>query len=164
MERVGRTLYCQAARPNLSATPLSTTSDRPGRTMRIGAGATTSLTDPAQKKQWIDLVGPMAVMITPPATFGALGSGIYKHVTTDPLGMAHALLVVGFDDTNRYWIVKNSWGPGWGDQGFGLVSYDALDPQGQIVQAQGYWRLLRSSACAAPIQTHGLSVACATAS
>lgn len=122
---------------NLSATPLSTTSDRSGRTMRIAAGATTSLSIPAQKKQWIDLVGPMAVMISPPATFGSLGSGVYKHTITDPAGIPHALLVVGFNDNDRYWIVKNSWGPGWGVQGFGLVSYDALDPQGRVVIGGG---------------------------
>jgi len=110
---------------NLKATPLSPTSDRSGRTMRIAAGATTSLADPAQKKQWIDLVGPMAVLVVPPVDFGSLGSGIYKR-TTNQLGGAHALLVVGFNDDERYWIVKNSWGPtSWGDGGFGRISYDA---------------------------------------
>jgi len=109
---------------SLTAMPMSTTSDRSGRSMRIAAGATTSLTDPGQKKQWMDLVGPMAVMIVPPVDFGALGSGIYKPTTT-VIGQAHALLVVGFNDDSRYWIVKNSWGPGWGVGGFGMVSYDA---------------------------------------
>jgi hypothetical protein len=115
---------------NLSAMPLSTTSDRSGRSMRIAAGATTSLTDTAQKKNWIDLVGPMAVMLVPPADFGSLGTGIYMPTTT-VRGAAHALLVVGFNDDNRYWIVKNSWGSGWGDGGFGRVSYDAslLEPE-----------------------------------
>jgi hypothetical protein len=109
---------------NLTALPLSTTSDRSGRTMRIAPGATISITDVEQKKRWIDLVGPMAVMITPPQDFGALGSGIYMP-TTPIRGIPHALLVVGFNDDERYWIVKNSWGPGWGVGGFGLVSYDA---------------------------------------
>lgn len=110
--------------PALSAMPLSPTPDRAGRTMRIAAGATTTLTDPAQKKQWIDLVGPMAVMIVPPVDFGALRSGIYTPTTT-VTGGAHALLVVGFNDEERYWIVKNSWGDTWGVGGFGRVSYKA---------------------------------------
>lgn len=128
------------ARPhgaNLVATPYSPTPDRAGRTMRIRAGATTSLTAAAQKKNWIDLVGPMAVIISPPASFGSYGGGVYMHTTTDPPGLAHALLIVGFNDDDRYWIVKNSWGTGWGAQGFGLVSYDARNPQGQVVQGQG---------------------------
>ncbi|WP_327654346.1 C1 family peptidase [Streptomyces sp. NBC_00483] len=109
---------------DLRATPLSPTPDRAGRTMRIVAGANVTLTEPARKRQWIDLVGPMAVMLVPPVDFGSLHDGIYKPTTTVK-GGAHALLVVGFNDDERYWIVKNSWGTTWGVGGYGKVSYDA---------------------------------------
>ena len=26
----------------------------------------------------------------------------------------HAVVIVGYDDTEGYWIVRNSWGAGWG--------------------------------------------------
>jgi hypothetical protein len=107
----------------LTAMPLSPTPDRAGRTLRVPAGSTTSLSDIAAKKRWLDLVGPMAVMIVPPPDFGSIGSGIY--VPTQPgQGIAHALLVVGFNDDERCSIVKNSWGTGWGVGGFARVSYD----------------------------------------
>ena len=30
----------------------------------------------------------------------------------------HAVAVVGYDDTEGYWICKNSWGKSWGENGF----------------------------------------------
>jgi hypothetical protein len=63
-------------------------------------------------------------MIVPPNDFGSLGNGIYMPTTT-VTGIAHALLVVGFNDDDQCWIVKNSWGSGWGVGGFGRVSYQA---------------------------------------
>jgi Papain family cysteine protease len=119
--------------PSLEATPLSTTSDRAGRTVRVAPGAATTLTDPAQKRQWIDAVGPMATIVVPPGDFGSLHDGIYSP-TVPGTGPAHALLVIGYNDDERYWIVKNSWGTLWGVGGFGKVSYDAnlLEPAGFV--------------------------------
>jgi C1A family cysteine protease len=38
----------------------------------------------------------------------------------------HAVLLVGYVTRakNLYFIIKNSWGTGWGDAGFGYISYD----------------------------------------
>jgi C1A family cysteine protease len=30
----------------------------------------------------------------------------------------HAILCVGYDETKQVYIVRNSWGPGWGDKGY----------------------------------------------
>ena len=49
-------------------------------------------------------------------------SGIYEHVAgapTDP----HMVCVVGYDDTGGYWIVKNSWGTDWGEDGYLRIKY-----------------------------------------
>ena len=41
----------------------------------------------------------------------------------------HAVLCVGYDDTRRKWIMRNSWGPMWGDGGYFYLDYDyLLDP------------------------------------
>jgi C1A family cysteine protease len=41
----------------------------------------------------------------------------------------HAMLVVGYVDDSRHFIVRNSYGPDWGDRGYGYVPYRyLLDP------------------------------------
>ena len=38
----------------------------------------------------------------------------------------HAVTVVGYSERGRYFLVMNSWGRGWGERGFGRISYDAF--------------------------------------
>ncbi len=41
----------------------------------------------------------------------------------------HVLSAVGYDDRHQYFIVRNSWGAGWGDRGYGYLPYAyATDP------------------------------------
>lgn len=54
--------------------------------------------------------------------FMSYKSGIYKHVTGDMLG-GHAVTIVGYDDDQGCWIVKNSWSEGWGENGFFRIAY-----------------------------------------
>ena len=35
-------------------------------------------------------------------------------------GVDHAVLLVGYNST--HWFIKNSWGPTWGNNGFGYIS------------------------------------------
>ncbi len=45
----------------------------------------------------------------------------------NPIGRGgHAMLVVGYNRTSRYFIVKNSWGNGWGHDGYAYLSYDLV--------------------------------------
>jgi C1A family cysteine protease len=38
----------------------------------------------------------------------------------------HAVLIVGYDDEEEYFIVKNSWGTGWGESGYFRIDYSQL--------------------------------------
>lgn len=36
----------------------------------------------------------------------------------------HAIIIVGYDRTKKHFIVRNSWGPTWGDKGYFYMPYD----------------------------------------
>ena len=39
----------------------------------------------------------------------------------------HAMLIVGYDDARGAWLVRNSWGPEWGDLGHLWIAYDVME-------------------------------------
>jgi C1A family cysteine protease len=50
----------------------------------------------------------------------------------------HAVLAVGYDDTAQSFIVRNSWGPSWGQDGYFTMPY-AYVTSGQL--ASDFWAL-----------------------
>lgn len=38
----------------------------------------------------------------------------------------HAICIVGYDDSKKMFKFKNSWGDGWGDKGYGYLTYDYM--------------------------------------
>lgn len=67
--------------------------------------------------------GPVVAMMNVYEDFQYYQSGIFKHTTGAWLG-AHAVSIVGYNDTRRYFIIRNSWSSSWGENGFGRLSYD----------------------------------------
>ena len=57
--------------------------------------------------------------------FYSYRSGVYSYATGSYLG-AHAVLIVGYDDANQAFIVKNSWGTGWGETGYFRIAYSEV--------------------------------------
>ena len=53
-------------------------------------------------------------------------SGIYRKVA-GKFRRLHAVAVIGYDDQQKCWIVKNSWGTGWGEKGFMRIAYEELN-------------------------------------
>jgi cathepsin K len=37
----------------------------------------------------------------------------------------HAITIIGWDDTKQAWLFKNSWGAGWGNNGYGWMGYNS---------------------------------------
>ena len=74
--------------------------------------------------------GPVMTSMTVYEDFMFYQSGVYKHVTGSRLG-GHAIAIVGWNDTEQAWIVRNSWGPDWGEEGYFRIAYDDASGLGE---------------------------------
>ena len=101
--------------------PYTPTADRNGRTVRIGT--TTWVNSVADQKTWLDAIGPLATWFMVASDFFAYGSGVYQRLASATDAGGHFMLVVGYDDVQGCWIVKNSWGSNWGESGFARIGY-----------------------------------------
>ena len=50
----------------------------------------------------------------------------------------HAVLAVGYDDETQRFLVRNSWGPGWGQGGYFTIPYSYLTNRGL---ASDFWTI-----------------------
>jgi C1A family cysteine protease len=80
------------------------------------------ITSTAQIKEWISTRGPLSACFTVYSDFFSYRGGIYKHVTGGVEG-GHCVSCIGYNDVEKYWICKNSWGPGFGESGFFRIAY-----------------------------------------
>ncbi len=69
--------------------------------------------------------GPVLVTFYVYNDFFSYRSGVYSYTSGSYAG-AHAVLAVGYDDTLGAFIVKNSWGSGWGEAGYFMIAYSEV--------------------------------------
>lgn len=65
-------------------------------------------------------------MMVDPSFKNVTGQGIFQGNQDGSEASGHAMVVVGYDDDRGAFQLLNSWGEGWGDRGYGWVSYAAL--------------------------------------
>lgn len=54
----------------------------------------------------------------------------------------HAVMGVGYDDSQKRFIIRNSWDTNWGMQGYFIMPYDYLDPNRNL--ADDFWTIRAS--------------------
>jgi hypothetical protein len=79
-------------------------------------------TDLQTIKQALVDTGPLAVSMGILSAYGGYWDGDIYRCTIDT-GTNHAVAIVGYDDAGGYWWVRNSWGTGWGDNGYFKLGY-----------------------------------------
>lgn len=90
---------------------------------------TSSYSRPTSSARSLDTIrealqrGPLVTTMAAYNDFMNYRGGIYKRVSNSLVG-GHAIVLVGYNDKDRYLIIRNSWGTSWGERGYGRISYD----------------------------------------
>ena len=87
--------------------------------------ATTAPTVDAIKNA-LNTYGPVNTTMEVYSDFFYYTSGIYHYATGTYQG-GHAVLIVGYNDNEQSFTVKNSWSTGWGEAGYFRIGYSELN-------------------------------------
>ncbi len=94
----------------------------PGEVSKLVACKDVKPNDQMSLKEAVGIHGPVSVAIEADTRlFQSYSSGVITDVKCGT-NLDHGVLVVGYGQESstgqKYWLVKNSWGPSWGDQGY----------------------------------------------
>ena len=70
----------------------------------------------AQIKTAITTYGPVTSTVCVGSAFDGYSGGVFS--TDEGTCQNHMISLVGWDDSTQTWILRNSWGTGWGDNGY----------------------------------------------
>ena len=82
--------------------------------------------------------GPVAIAVDANSTFMKYKSGIYSSKCSTSVN--HAVVLVGYGTSNKvgYWLIRNSWGTGWGEKGHINIKEDKANTGSCNVERYGY--------------------------
>ena len=90
-------------------------------------------------KQEIVLRGPVICQVTTYSDFRErYGHNVYR-ITSKNEPALHAMTIVGYNNDGGYWIIKNSYGAGWGDLG-GYCLY-SMEDSGLLTPNPTVWAI-----------------------
>jgi predicted secreted protein len=75
----------------------------------------------ANMKTWLTTYGPLWVGVCADTAFQNYTSGVFKGSSCSSAN--HAVVIVGYNDTDGAWLMRNSWGASWGESGYMRIKY-----------------------------------------
>ena len=70
------------------------------------------------------------------ASVAKTGNMPYPNTKRERLLGGHAVLLVGYNQTKKMFIARNSWGTGWGDKGYFYMPFNVVTNTGM---SSDYW-------------------------
>lgn len=84
-----------------------------------------------QIKMAILQYGPVSVSVLATPQWDSYFGGIFNYCPTlEPGDINHAVVLVGWNDESEaggYWILRNSWGSSWGEDGYMRITYGCVN-------------------------------------
>ena len=91
--------------------------------------------NPAALRYALESRGPLLTEMRVFPSFEAYGGGVYQELSGEtPLGV-QAVLLIGYDLDESSWIVRNSWGEEWGEEGNCRISWKSRSGIGTLARS-----------------------------
>ena len=89
------------------------------------SGDVTKIASVASIKEAICKYGPVAASVNVTDAFQDYTNGVFNEVPSNYASPSsnHAIVIVGWDDAKNAWLMKNSWGTDWGENGYMWIDY-----------------------------------------
>jgi hypothetical protein len=69
--------------------------------------------------------GAISVCVYTSLAFSSYTRGVFREYDSQSSPqITHAVSLVGWDDARQAWLIKNSWGTGWGENGYMWIAYN----------------------------------------
>lgn len=85
--------------------------------------ASHTIGDAATMKTWLSTRGPLITCFSVYSDFYGYSSGVYIKSSGATYEGGHCICCVGYSDQLQAWLCKNSWGTGWGMNGYFWIGY-----------------------------------------